>query len=301
MVNNLVDTNKVLDVLDPDARLVSISVVPGGVTAETSLIEYITTNETKKVICRKFPVGNHAKYYKKVENEVKLLTILQDLSFPGPKVLFSDYKNETFHFPLIILEYIDGETIFNNNDIIHYIGEFTRNLVAIHSIDLTKVNFSFLPNLEELIKEELSKVASYESIKNLLKSSLEEPINELINAKVLVHGDYWPGNLLWLNGKINATIDWEDACVGNPLYDIATARLELLWAFDEHAMKHFTDFYKKLIPNTNFEYLPIWDLVVIERKKRVIDTWGLDAYKVNAMKVKLDWFERKALNNLKRF
>ena len=51
------------------------------------------------------------------------------------------------------------------------------------------------------------------------------------NLPALLHGDYWPGNVLWEDGRLAAIIDWEDASVGDPLVDVSNARLEILWVF----------------------------------------------------------------------
>ena len=59
------------------------------------------------------------------------------------------------------------------------------------------------------------------------------------NRSVLLHGDFWPGNILWRDGQIVGVIDWEDAAFGDPLADIANTRLELLWAFGVEAMRQF--------------------------------------------------------------
>jgi hypothetical protein len=61
---------------------------------------------------------------------------------------------------------------------------------------------------------------------------------------VLLHGDFWPGNTLWRDGRLVAVIDWEDAAVGDPLADVANARVELLWALGLEAMDDFTRRYE---------------------------------------------------------
>jgi aminoglycoside phosphotransferase (APT) family kinase protein len=52
-----------------------------------------------------------------------------------------------------------------------------------------------------------------------------------LNPSVLLHGDYWPGNILWRDGTIEAVVDWEEAQFGDPAlhlgdwsYDPATER-----------------------------------------------------------------------------
>src|SRR5690606_20855011 len=65
-------------------------------------------------------------------------------------------------------------------------------------------------------------------------------------AAALLHGDYWPGNVLWRAGRLAAVIDWEDAALGDPLADLAISRLDLLWIFGPEAMRAFTDRYRSL-------------------------------------------------------
>ena len=64
------------------------------------------------------------------------------------------------------------------------------------------------------------------------------------NRSVLLHGDFWPGNILWKDGQLVGIIDWENAAVGDPLADVANSRLEMLWAFGNDAMQSFTSQYQ---------------------------------------------------------
>lgn len=45
---------------------------------------------------------------------------------------------------------------------------------------------------------------------------------------------------MWRDGQLAAVIDWEDAQLGDPLADVANARLEILWAFGIEAMLRFS-------------------------------------------------------------
>jgi aminoglycoside phosphotransferase (APT) family kinase protein len=59
------------------------------------------------------------------------------------------------------------------------------------------------------------------------------------NAPALLHGDYWPGNVLWQDGELVAVIDWEDAKLGDPLADLAISRLDIAWILGTAAMTLF--------------------------------------------------------------
>jgi Ser/Thr protein kinase RdoA (MazF antagonist) len=90
---------------------------------------------------------------------------------------------------------------------------------------------------------------------------------------VLLHGDIWPLNVLWRDGAIAAVVDWEDACVGDPLYDVAVARLDLLWAYGDGAMRAFTTAYARAA-NADMSDLGAWDLVAALRPAGEVSAWA---------------------------
>jgi aminoglycoside phosphotransferase (APT) family kinase protein len=44
----------------------------------------------------------------------------------------------------------------------------------------------------------------------------------------LVHIDYWSGNILWHKNQISAVLDWEEAAYGDPVIDVAYARMNMI-------------------------------------------------------------------------
>ena len=72
-----------------------------------------------------------------------------------------------------------------------------------------------------------------------------------------------------------AVIDWEDAALGDPLADVANARLEILWAIGTEAMHRFTEEYRSMMPNVDFTYLPLWDLYAALRPVSSISGWEI--------------------------
>jgi aminoglycoside phosphotransferase (APT) family kinase protein len=93
---------------------------------------------------------------------------------------------------------------------------------------------------------------------------------------VLLHGDLWPGNVLWREGQIAAIVDWEDAAIGDPLRDLAVSRLELFWAYGRDEMDQLTERYRSAQPHVDFDTLPERDLEVAERLTPQLPNWGLD-------------------------
>jgi Ser/Thr protein kinase RdoA (MazF antagonist) len=46
--------------------------------------------------------------------------------------------------------------------------------------------------------------------------------------EVLVHGDFHPGNVLWRRGVVSRVVDWQAACTGPAVIDVAQCRVNLL-------------------------------------------------------------------------
>jgi aminoglycoside phosphotransferase (APT) family kinase protein len=102
-----------------------------------------------------------------------------------------------------------------------------------------------------------------------------EPPPFLGGDGVLLHGDFWPGNTLWRDGRLVAVVDWEDAAVGDPLADVANARLELAWSVGFDAMEEFTSAYAARA-DVDLARLPAWDIRADARLTARLSSWGLD-------------------------
>ena len=94
-----------------------------------------------------------------------------------------------------------------------------------------------------------------------------------MNEAALLHGDYWPGNLLWNEGQLVAVIDWEVAQLGDPLADLCISRLDMLWLLGTEAMQEFTEAYRSQT-TIDFTNLPYWDLCTALRPMGQIAEWA---------------------------
>lgn len=70
-------------------------------------------------------------------------------------------------------------------------------------------------------------------------------------------------------------IDWEDAVFGDPLADVANARMELTMAFGAGAASEFTAQYAELMPSADLTALAQWDLYAALRHSGRMTEWGL--------------------------
>jgi aminoglycoside phosphotransferase (APT) family kinase protein len=114
---------------------------------------------------------------------------------------------------------------------------------------------------------------------------------------VLLHGDFWPGNLLWNEAGEPVAIDWEDAATGDPLYDLANARLEWRLAYNATAATRFTRRYQR-ITGRDLTALPWWDLRAALKLCGKLGSFGLAPEIGRRWRAKLRCFVNEAIQTL---
>jgi len=293
---------QVVQKMDPQSKLLRTWKLKGGVSAQVTGLEIeLTDGQTKKMIVRQHGEGDLKHNSQIAADEFRLLHLLHAVGLATPMPYHFDQSDEIFSTPYIVIEYIEGETEFSPSKLPNLILQFATHLSRIHQVDSSKLDVSFLPKLETRYAEKLR-----ERPRNVDESLDEGRIRDVLeavwpfpqrNTSALLHGDFWPGNVLWKDGQLVAIIDWEDAALGDPLADVANSRLEILWAFGVDAMKCFTHQYQSMT-TIDFTYLPYWDLCAALRPIAQIAQWGLDATTEKTMRERHRWFVTQAFEKL---
>ncbi len=117
--------------------------------------------------------------------------------------------------------------------------------------------------------------------------------------RCLLHGDFWPGNLLWRDGELAAVLDWEDAAVGDPLSDLACARVELEVAAGAAAAATFTERYLSTTGRDPARLAP-WDAYVSTSALSSMGSWGLPLEVLEHRRAATRAFLDRAIEALRR-
>ena len=293
---------QVVHKFDPYSKLIRTWELKGGVSAQMMALEIERPDgHTKKMIVRQHDEVDHKHNPHVVADEFKLLQLLRSVGLAVPEPYYLDQSGEIFSMPYIIIEYIEGKPEFVSSDVTDFILQLTSHLSRIHQVDCSNLDVSFLTQQEKIIAKGLR-----ERPTNVGKSEDERRIRETLesvwpihqrNLSVLLHGDFWPGNILWRDGQLVAVIDWEDAALGDPLADVANSRREILWAFGIDAMQSFTHQYQSMTA-IDFTNLPYWDLCAALRWASQISEWGLDDTTEKTMREVHGWFITQAFEKL---
>ncbi len=282
----------------PGSKLLRTWPLQGGVSAQVTAFEIAhPAGQQQKLLVRRHGLRDRQRNPQIATTEFRLLQLLQQANMVAPAPYYLDQAGEFFNIPCLVMEYIEGVTELAPTNLTNFVEQAATQLAQIHRIDSTHFDLSFLARYGKGFGERpatLDAALQEAQIRARLEAlwPLPQP-----TPSVLLHGDFWPGNLLWREERLAAVIDWEDAAVGDPLADVGNCRLELLWAFGAEAMMRFTEAYRRLT-NLDWVNLPYWDLCAALRPAGKLHTWGLDAAVEKAMREKHHWFVTQAFETL---
>lgn len=286
--------------VEPQSKLLRAWQLKGGVSAQVTALEIEQPDrQTKRMIVRQHGPADLKNNPQIAADEFKLLQILQSAGLATPAPYYLDQSGDIFPTPYIVIEYVEGQSEFALAP--EHIPQLATQLARIHALDCSQLDVSFLPNQAQRFARKISQRPT-----NLDESLDEGRIRDVLeavwplsqqNTAVLLHGDFWPGNILWKDGRIVAVIDWEDAALGDPLADVANTRLEILWAFGIDAMRRFTQQYQSMT-NVDFTSLPVWDLFAALRPASKLSEWAADDVAEQRMRAGHKLFVTQAFEKL---
>jgi aminoglycoside phosphotransferase (APT) family kinase protein len=293
---------QVVHKFDPQSKLLRTWELKGGVSARVTALETLRPDgHTQKMIVRQHGEVDLKHNPQVAADEFKLLHLLHSVGLATPAPYYLDQSGEIFSTPYLVIEYIEGKPEFAPSDLPDLLLQLATQLSRIHQVDGSQLDVSFLPQQANIYAQKLRARPA-----NMDESLDEGPIRDALeavwpfpqrNTSVLLHGDFWPGNILWRDGQLVAVIDWEDAALGDPLADVANSRLEILWAFGLDAMQSFTHQYQSMT-TIDFTHLPYWDLCAALRRVAQIAQWGLDDTTERTMRERHRWFVTQAFEKL---
>ena len=269
---------KVLNSFVPGLELIHFEPLTGGVSSEVFLIE-AKQNKTQIKLVLRYEAGPPSK--NDIKNEFNLLQALANTNIPSAEPLFIDTSCKILDKPFMLLSFLEGDINIPNTDNLDLITKMADQLRSIHSI-----NPALLPDLpiqidpmEGLLKY-LPKGDEWMEIRNYL-SSLKNTAFE--GQRVFLHGDFWPGNILWAKDQIVAVIDWDYAAIGDPVSDLAVSSLEMRYEYGKEGMNQLCEAYLKhsMIDNSRFS---LWLISIASSTLHFINQWNLSEAKKNLIK-----------------
>lgn len=268
---------RIVQSMAPQGQLLRAWSLPGGMSAEMNALEIaLPDGRIQKLVVRRYSEDHLKNKPNAAATEFHLLHLTYTAGLPTPKPYYLDASGQ-----YLVMEFRVGEMLFAPTDVTHHVTQLATQLAQIHSVNSIDFDLAFLGEpvtiCAEMAQPAEGELFDEAEVRAVLTTRplVDSPTRPL----TLLHGDFWPGNSLWQDGKLVAVIDWEDAMLGDPLLDLARGRSEIAWIFGMEAMAQFTTHYQALMP-LDYTHLSYWDLCAALRQIRLLrgDLAGAAAY-----------------------
>jgi aminoglycoside phosphotransferase (APT) family kinase protein len=190
-------------------------------------------------------VMTHADFGPRVLREAAVHAALVKDGFPAPRVLLHDVELAPLGLPFLIMERLPGETMWSAAAKVGVPAFFAmpRRLAEIHA-RLHRLGGEGLRESLRAFGVDPAAMSVQADLQRLHHRIEREGLTGLLpgaewlvanlpapaQAEVICHGDFHPLNLMTDGGRLSGVIDWANAVIGEPAYDIAGLRTIALYA-----------------------------------------------------------------------
>jgi aminoglycoside phosphotransferase (APT) family kinase protein len=291
--------------LEPGGELVGLQTLTGGVSANVLGLEIATAaGGTRRVVFRQHRTGTFKQHGQTATaREYGVLAALHGAGLAVPEP-YSYEDSEAVTARYLIIEWVGGSTELHPDDVPAALDQMARFLVGLHSLDPSALPLPVLEPIEDPLVAVIPYLRATEAGHRASAVLGTVALEPGVDRCVLLHGDYWPGNVIWQDGRLVAVIDWEDARLGDPLADLATARVELLCRYGDEAMEQFTTLYlaayHDAVGPLPLESLAVWELYVSGAALATMTEWGLEPHEEAQRRRRTERFFEVAVRQLGR-
>ena len=206
----------------------ALAPLPGGASSLT----YVGQCFQRPVVIKVAPPGVQPIAHRDVLRQARIMRALAATSVPVPEVLFDDPGDPPEVPPLFVMSRVDGtasEPLFDGDDcgpetvVAERFQRAAAAMAQLHRVE--PVGFEPEPVLgpsaeiqrwsRTLETVDATLVPGWRDIAAALESSTPPAL-----PAAIVHGDFRLGNLLAIDDRITAVIDWEIWSIGDPRIDV---------------------------------------------------------------------------------
>lgn len=260
-----------LQALVPGCSVTKTQALSGGVSAQMTRVDLVLNEQHQSLIVRSF--GKGAPCGQVLARERAIIDELNGHGFPTTRVL---HAFDCDLGPCLALEWREASPKYHKDFGQTFVNQAAPVMAQLHNLPVTRAIQAMLPDAESMIsalmaRESCQEWVNEERLRKALCSAKQSI--ELGPEKVWMHGDLWPGNVLFSDQELNAVIDWEESRLGPNLLDLCITRLDLTWIFGAEIRELWTAKYLSLRPCSTAN-LAFFDALAALRPGKALSLWA---------------------------
>lgn len=212
--------------LEVGERIVATRTLPGGITAEIQQLTIGTSaGATRHLVLRSYVAPYYLERAEATLNtEVSTLSLLKDTDIMAPALLAVDPTGAQCEYPSLLMTYLPGQTILDDQGIAARIPLLARQLVAIHRLRPAQRPpiYETLTTADTVIVPARANPTTWTAAIDMIRKPTPPYDGRFL------HRDFQPGNVLfdlsarWPAGvRLAGVIDWAGTSWGPTDLDVA--------------------------------------------------------------------------------
>lgn len=233
----------------PHGRVTAVAPLPGGTTADMDRVTVDTPTGPTDVVLRRWPGEDWADGL--VTREASALAAVRGRWLPAPQLLAMDEDGAETGVRCTLTSALIGQPDLSPTDMQSWLNQLATTQAAIHAVQghqQPRWDGSDDDGAPTSSPDRYG--VRYRPLDWLVDCGLRDAAREaasgqLVEEKVLVHGDYQHFNVLWNDDRLSGVVDWPNAATGNRGGDVGHCRLNLAVLFDARTARDYLVMYER--------------------------------------------------------
>lgn len=247
----------------PGSRLIQAIRLKGGISSAVYRLEIATDTEEENSLWVMRIIQDEAWIQEEPNlpiHEKEALLAACEAGMPAPVWIASDPDGRECGYPAVLMSCLPGKVVLERQASPAWLQALGVPIARLHSASAREIEWNYftyvaLDTLEVPVWTE--EPAAWRSILDTVQGPRPE------YTPCLIHRDYHPANVLWVEGAISGIVDWINACVGPAGIDTGHCRLNLVQLYGVQAADDFLEAYLAAPGASLLAANPYWDMLCL--------------------------------------
>ena len=237
----------VVDTVAPGHRLISITPAAAAFTNAVHVLDTVSSGGQR----RRFVVKRmtYEPDPERATTDYCGLRIARRHGIPAPEPVLLDATGDLLGEPGIVTTFVPGGQIANPENTDEWARDLADLLLRIHDVSPDANERQSIYDGNDLglyfLTGHWPEAMSGHPLSDTIYSAIRELRFDIRKVPpVFLHMDYWPGNVLWLDGRVSAVLDWDAAAYGDPALDVGYFRMNMYLRGIKEAADIFLEHYE---------------------------------------------------------
>lgn len=268
----------------------------GGLIGATSRVTLSTPRGELQVVLKRFPPGsaNH-------RTEFDGLGFAWKLDIPTPEPLAIDDAGDWFGVPAFVMSCLPGGPSPASISVDDLATLVARVLITLSSTDLARAEGLLMRPSPAWFRESVPDASGWGAVYRRAAEVVDSALAARTDFdRVVGHGDFHPGNLLFDQGRLSGVVDWSSAWIGPRDSDLSYCRTEVALVGGVDAADRLRQAYEREL-GAKAHDVALWDLVGALHARKWSHIWyqdyleRSDGVTLRHLRARLQAFTKRAL------